>query len=383
MSKSTTPQSKVVDALEMVAEYGLPPVGAARLLDVGNTGYLEYFDREVLEQLVSRGGSTCRFFEGAYGSGKTHLLTLIGELALDKGLVFAHTDLSHAVSLEDWGAVTAYILGNMQAKIDHRVVKSLPEILLALGRTGLVDPVNLERARLPHPGFRRAILTALDRCNDNLQSWGILRRYLLGERVYISELRAQGLQGIKSPLSKRNAELVLKTVLGALFHLGFSGTVLLFDENERTLVSTRAPSKGIKNSANLMRRLIDGGVNNLLVGTVVVFAVLPGFLERCNEIYPALGQRLQLLRGGANPAWRWPVMPIDMINTASLPDDFLKGAADLFSDLVDSCGGKTDGLMQIMLSSGTAVVEGNAGAGYKRELMKLLAALALKRLEVS
>ncbi|WP_373064703.1 BREX system ATP-binding domain-containing protein, partial [Gemmatimonas sp.] len=88
----------MVDALEQLAQYGVPSQGAARLLDVGSAEFLRYFERETLDDFVCRGGATCKLFEGAYGSGKTHLLHLLHDLALSKGMAVVKTDLSQALS---------------------------------------------------------------------------------------------------------------------------------------------------------------------------------------------------------------------------------------------------------------------------------------------
>src|SRR4051812_40870847 len=88
--------------LEDLAQYGVPPAGAAPLIDIGTGDYLEFFGSEILDQLVASGGSTCRFFEGPYGSGKTHLLQLMEDQALKRQMAVVRLDLSQALSLEDW-----------------------------------------------------------------------------------------------------------------------------------------------------------------------------------------------------------------------------------------------------------------------------------------
>jgi len=378
MTSSAVFQGRIISALESMAEHGHPTPGLTRLLDVGNSAYLEYFEREILDNLISRGGATCRFIEGAYGSGKTHLLTAITELSLEKGYAVAQTDLTQAaLSLQDWDKITAHILQEIKVVIAGVEVKSLPEILAKLGEQPSFSAENLAKANLSHPGFKNAMLHALTRCKGRKSAFELVSSFLLGHKVTVANFKTHGLAGIKSPLSKRNAELVLKTVLEGLYHIGLPGTVLCFDEHERTLDYDRVtPPKRIIAAAVLMRRLIDGSVSGLLCGAAVIFAVLPGFLANCNVIYPALGQRLQMVNGPGYRAWRWPVLPIDRINSTNTPEDYLDEAIRTFGSMVGTCGGDDEKARIAMLGQGKRVLAGNAGQGYKRELMRALAAVA-------
>jgi hypothetical protein len=375
-------QEDIIDALETLAQYGIPQPQMAHLFDVGTEPYLNYFEREVIDEFVSKGGATCKFFEGAYGSGKTHLLQLLRQRALSKGMIVASTDLSQALRLEDWKQITSFILENMEAEINGQLVTSLPKILDSLQKQGKIKVDALRKAQLVHPGFYNALLWAAQREHLDSSAWYALSHYLTGHRVSVAEMRRHNLIGIKGSLNQRNAELVLKTVLGGLYHLGVPGVLLLFDENERTLQTTRSiPPRSQRIAANLMRRLIDGCTTGLLVGTVSVFAVLPGFLEMCSRHYEALGQRLQMVRGGLpKQAWRVPTLPLEKVNLLENPDDFLKASVDMFCKHVERVKGSTTGLREELMKIGERVLEQNVGTGYKRELMKSLAHACLNRL---
>ena len=380
LAAPTAPDPAAVrEALEQVAQYGIPGQAGAGVLDVGTGDFLAYFEREILADLVARGGATCRFFEGSYGAGKTHLLRLLGDRAAARGLAVVQTELSRDLGLEDWSLITKYVLEHVELRVAGEPVRSLPAILSALGRTGLAGLAALKRAALPHAGFRAAMLRAVG--EPSLPP--LLDLYLRGEKVGAGQLKRAGIAGIKDPLSRRNAEQVLNTVLSGLYQLGVPGVLLLFDENERTLVSDRAAlSRRLQVAANLMRRLIDGCTTGGLVGAVAVFAVLPGFLENCTRLYPALGQRLEMAReSGLAPAWRGPVLPVQAVNTTSEPEEFLAQAAGVVARLVGDCGGATDGLAETLRAEGAGVLLEHAGAGYRRPLMKRLAALALARLD--
>lgn len=115
--------------LKTIAGFGIAPPGTAHIFDAGTGGYLKYFEKEIIDELIAYEGATCRFFEGVYGSGKSHLLQLLKELAFRKGMVVASTDLSQALGLTDWKLITQHILENMEIRIDGEIIRSLPKIL--------------------------------------------------------------------------------------------------------------------------------------------------------------------------------------------------------------------------------------------------------------
>jgi len=365
-------------ALEQVAQYGVLGHTAAELLDVGTAPFLAHIEREVFGDLVAQGGATCRFFEGSYGSGKTHLLRLLGDRAAARGLAVVQTELSRDLGLEDWSLITQHILERVEVTSGGVIVRSLPDILSTWGQGGLSGVAALRRAHLPHAGFRAAMLRAV----GEPELAAPLRAYLRGERIGAAQLKRAGIDGVKEPLSRRNAEQVLNTALSGLYHLGLRGTILLFDENERTLVPGRAAfSKRLQTAANVMRRFIDGCTTGGIVGTVAVFAVLPGFLEQGTRLYPALGQRLEMWRDADTPpAWRWPVLPIEAVGTTPAPEAFLAGIAARLVDLAAAAGAATDGLADALHAAGQAVLAEHAGEGYRRPLMRRLAALTLERI---
>lgn len=371
------PRREVVrDALEVVAQTGVPGQHAAAILDIGTGPFVRFFGAEILDDLIFRGGATCRFFDGSYGSGKTHLLRLLGEHAVGQGMATVQTELSPDLGLEDWKAITRYILQKLEVRIADDSYCGLPLILEGLRRHGLADAGALRKAGLPHAGFQAAMVHAVTEATVA----GQLHRYLLGDRVTATQLKGAGLTDVKDPLSRRNAEQVLNTVVGGLFHLGVPGTLLLFDENEKTLNGSRP--KG-KIASNLMRRLIDACATGGLMGTAVVFAVLPGFIDHAIEEYQALGQRIEMMREPESaPAWRWPVLPIEAVSTVRDPDEFLRQAVERFSRLVTHCGGdKGGGGKAALLANGRELLAGHPGADYRRPLMKRLAIVAIGQLD--
>jgi len=364
--------------LEQLAEHGTPPADTAPYFDIGSREFVDFFTEEILDGLIAPGGATCRFFEGAYGSGKTHLLQMLENAGRKRHLAVVRVDLSEALALHDWRLITQYILQNVTVEFGGEVTRGLPNVLERVGKFIPVNQHDFELAQLPHPGFKTAMLQG---CFAGSQDEEALVRFLNGERVTVSALQRSGIFGVKNPLSARNAEQVLNTLLAGLHRLGLPGTMLLFDENEKTFDSHVRYSYRRQLAVNLIRRFIDACFTGGLVGTVAVFAMLPGFLEACALEYPALGQRLQITRGGLYPpAWRWPVLPLEAVGSVTDPDEFLSEAVEVFIGLCSEHIPTVDGMDARLRHEGKSVLEADAGTGYRRPLIKALADAALNGL---
>lgn len=369
-------------ALEVLATSGVPPTTQPDLFDVGSGPFLDLVDDELLDQLVSQGAATCRFVEGPHGAGKTHLLRLLTHRALARGMAVLSTDLSADLNIESWDAVTRFILQRIQLRNGDRVVTGLPSILRAVGESD-IDTERVFAMPAPHPSFRNAMLVGLRADALTREGVALLERYLEGQRIPSGKLRSAGVHNVKDPLSKRNAEHVLNTALMTLYGLGVPGTVLAFDETERTLVTYgKAASKRVRVAANLMRRMIDACPTGRVFGALAVFAVLPDFLERSAMAYPALGQRLRTTLTTETTPWRSAVLRVDDIGIVTDPDEFLEHAATRFCSIPNSLNDSArKALHRELVRVGATVLEKHAGSGYRRPLMKQLAALTLTKLE--
>ena len=372
---------KLRTLLKPVAENGICGPETAPVLDVGTQPYLDYFTDEVLGDLAMNGGATVRVFEGAYGAGKTHLLKLLEDAGHQYGFAVVYTQLNnHALQIEDWRAVTAYILGNLEMEFAGQRVRSLPAILAKLGDSGSADLKKFQDLVPAHAAFKTAMGIMADPSKRRRVQKDPLDLYLHGQRVRVTDLREAGIKGVKNPLSARNCEQVLHTALTGLHALIGTGILLLFDETDRAFA--RYESRRVKTAANLMRRVIDSCLSGELPGTVAVFAVLQDFVQTCGLAYPALGQRLHTDGlDGAAASWRTPVLPLDRINELQDEDEFLAAAVGRFCEILAHVGKNGAGHRSALQEVGERAVQSQAGSGYRRALMKALAlrTLALMR----
>lgn len=385
------PPEEIKDILRSLSEMGIPKPGAAHVIDIGSSDYLHFFETEILDGFIQKGGSTCRFFDGVYGAGKTHLLQLMEDVALHKGYIICHIELSKNIDFSRPNIITKHILEHCQANIDGQLIRGFPNIIEKATYENLIKSSSLDNVQLTHPCLQNAIKYAINRSTLDKEAWGLIYRYLLGEKILVRDFKRNTLTGIKTSLTEKNAEQFLETVLNAIHYLGFKGFVLLYDETERSWISNRIPTpKKVQIAANMIRRFIDSCSSGDVKGTIAIFAVLPNFIQDCIDCYPALGQRINIHSDfDGIYAWRWPVLPVHAVNSlTSINEDyttqkenFYQAAQKKFTELVEYCGGNTNRIEQDFDDYAHDELNKWANEEYRRMLIKTMSEIALIRIE--
>lgn len=350
---------------------------AAKLIDVGTEKYLEFFKEEIFRDLVSKGGSSVRIIEGAYGFGKSHFLKLMSLFAYSEGFFVIYTELNTVVKFENWKIVVEEILRNLYIMDKEKKISSLPKVLEYLGTNNKVNLDELDSANVSHPSFKKAMsYMAGPQKLDKIQVV-LLSNYLRGNRVRVADLKRAGLPGVKNPLSKKNCEQVLETALTSIHALTGKGVLLMFDETENTF-GGRSPKK-IRGAANLMRRFIDSCITGNIRGTIAIFAVLNDFVEACGQAYDALGQRLNSGNlQGENSAWRSPVLSLEKINSLSKREEFMEASIERAMEILRDLDLHSNHAETSIRCAAITAVEAEAGSGYRRALWKAIAVEILK-----
>ena len=97
---------------------GVVPRAGLQHIQVGRSEELKSFIKDV--DTIAEGGTSFRFVIGEYGSGKTFFLSLIRSIALEKGLVTMHADLSPAKRLHGSDGQPRMLLAEMINNISTR-----------------------------------------------------------------------------------------------------------------------------------------------------------------------------------------------------------------------------------------------------------------------
>lgn len=323
----------IIDSLR----FGRPPVIGVHEYSAGDQKFLDSIKRRHLQNLNDV-RSKLRFVSGSWGSGKTHLLARIRDMAFDANCLVSSIQLDrHTVPFEQFERLFYGIVKSISMPSIDQSVAPLSDVLLSevfrkhLFGTDSGDLIETEACdeACQHLMSRREI--DYDFRKVVCEFW---RTYLptAGDVIAREERRGKVMSwfgGLDTIASYRRELQVNKVVtretardlLGSLAryakYAGYGGIVVLLDEAEM-------------NYSTMRQSQLDRAHNNLLhlintiqdsTGIFVVFASTPDFFtheEYGIRSYGALAQRI-----GALPTWR----PIAVQNVWNL--DYLdSGVAD-------------------------------------------------------
>ncbi|MBP8108870.1 MAG: DUF2791 family P-loop domain-containing protein [Caldilineaceae bacterium] len=295
--------------VEALGSYGTPPTKGVQYFNVGNTSLLEALDEFYLSSYLRDGGATYKMVVGDYGSGKSHFLYCLRDMAWDRGFAVSKVDLSpietpyndqrsvyaavarnliwHEADdeLSDETGLTRFLEGTLRRTVGEDL--SL-ETLHHPNYIGLVDTV--EASPIDSLAYRNAILAyfeALIREQDErLES---LTRWLMGSTTTPDDTKVLRDVGVTGKITKPNAFRMLRSLVQTIRALSFSGLILLFDEVDRM---ASIGGKAEKLATDNLREVIDR-CRDELPGAMFIYAVPPQFINDIVPRYPALQQRVR------------------------------------------------------------------------------------------
>ena len=243
-------------------------------------------------RFVADGGYKIRFLVGDWGFGKTHLLALYRDAALEKGLAVAHVELNaRDAPLERSEVISAAIIRNTvfpDGSTFEDYLRSWASVA-DLRERGEIDRWLREAA--PSLEFRALLREALA-SGTAARGWDAVAdasRWLAGGESSPNLIRATGIRGSLKP---RIAPEVLTSFLTFLRASGSPGLILMLDEAEAITSLTTANRREEANQT--LKRLLDNPEQR--TGWEVVFATTRRFIDdplRGARSYPALWERIR------------------------------------------------------------------------------------------
>ena len=316
-----------LELLAHLAALGTPPDDGAAVLRVsaGLHDSLERIERETLP-FIAAGGGEIQFVFGPYGRGKTHFLKALAQWASERGCVTAYVDCQRPFEslVETYRAIAA----GMRPPGSHRFFASTGITRTIEARFAGLDAIEqraviarLKADRALSPDFRNL---AVAYCTEAVDGGGDedlsdrLEALLASTptfRVTLGTLYREYPQ-LPRPLGKlarRNAAVWLRSVLSLPQVLGYNGLVVLFDETEAALRSTRPwSSLSRRQQAHLahIRTFVDHMATGAFRGCAIYYAVTEEFIEIAGRNLRALSQRIERTRlpepdGASNPRAVW------------------------------------------------------------------------------
>jgi bacteriophage exclusion system BrxC/D-like protein len=300
MAVRATPAIDIYGALEHIAQNGTAPPDGCTALGVGYEDAFDRLARMYLEEGFARGRSAEKFVIGPYGSGKTHFLRQLMEVARVRACVTAEVALNKDVDFTR--TLTIYTEVARQIRAPENTTPGIRALLRsALARVRDQAPAGrmvaftrawidgIAAADYPLPPFGRVVWRALDSLDggDNAD-FEAACRWLDGEvsdRALASRLDVSLVQRAEENLHGKRALLSLFRFVRAA---GYHGTVVVFDEAEQSLNVDRKKMNRIlsmlQSQINAIADLRDGSA-------LIVYALTPNLMDEM-ATFPALQQRV-------------------------------------------------------------------------------------------
>jgi hypothetical protein len=295
--------------VEVLGSSGTPPVKGVQYFNAGNRSLLDALDQFYLSSYLQDGGAAYKMVIGDYGSGKSHFLYCLRDLAWERGFAVCKVDLSPVETpYNDQRAVYAAVARNLiWHEADDGVSDEfgLPRFLEGTLQRVVGSQLSLETAS--HPNYRALVDTlelatidslayknavlayfeALIRGQD--ERLDSLTRWLMGVATTTADTAMLRDLGVAGKITKPNAFRMLRSLAQVVRALSYSGLILLFDEVDRM---ASIGGKAEKLATDNLREVIDR-CRDQLPGAMFVYAVPPQFINDVVPRYPALQQRIR------------------------------------------------------------------------------------------
>jgi hypothetical protein len=295
--------------VEVLGSSGTPPVKGVQYFNAGNQSLLDALDQFYFSSYLQDGGAAYKMVIGDYGSGKSHFLYCLRDLAWERGFAVSKVDLSPVETpYNDQRAVYAAVARNL---IWHEADESatdeygLPRFLEGTLQRVVGGPLSLETAN--HPNYRALIdtleLATVDSLayknavlayfealiRDQEERLESLSRWLMGVATTPADTALLRELGVAGKISKPNAFRMLRSLAQTIRALSYSGLILLFDEVDRM---ASIGGKAEKLATDNLREVIDR-CRDEMPGAMFVYAAPPQFINDVVPRYPALQQRIR------------------------------------------------------------------------------------------
>lgn len=294
--------------IETLGSFGTPPARGVQYFNVGNQSLLDALDEFYLSSYLQDGGAVYKMVIGDYGSGKSHFLYCLRDVAWERNFAVAKVDLSPVetpyndqkkvyeavaqniiwhesdASFTDETGLTRFLRGTLERIAGDLTLETLQNPLYR----GLVDTV--EATSVDSPAYQTAVLAYFDSLiRNNDERLDSLSRWLMGETTSPADTKILREVGVTGKINKPNAFRMLRSLCQVIRALSYSGLVLLFDEVDRM---ASVGGKAEKLATDTLREVIDRTREDM-PGAMFVYAVPPQFIADVVPKYPALQQRVR------------------------------------------------------------------------------------------
>ena len=274
------------DAIIQSLRAGVTPRSGLQHIQVGRVREVEALIKDI--DCIADGGSSFRLVIGEFGSGKTFFLQLIRSIALEKGLVTIHADLSPDRRLHATGgqarSLYAELMHNLstRTKPDGNAITSVVERFVTKARKGSdssgtsvnniignqLDNLSELVGGYDFASVINAYWQGYEQNNEALKSDAV--RWLRGE--YTTKTEARNALGVRNIIDDSSVYDYLKILSLFVRQAGYNGLLVNLDEmvNLYKLSSQRARLSNYEQILRILNDCLQGNtqyIGFLLGGT--------------------------------------------------------------------------------------------------------------------
>lgn len=336
--------------IETLGSYGTPPTRGIQHFNVGNQSILNALDEFYLSTYLQDGGAAYKMVVGDYGSGKSHFLYCLRDIAWARNFAVVKVDLSpietpyndqkkvyEAVATNiiwhesddlssDETGLTRFLAGTLSRIVGQPI--TLETLQNPLYRA-LID--TLEATPVDSQPYQAAVIAYFDSLiRDNEERLDSLSRWLMGEDTTPADTKVLREVGVTGKINRPNAFRMLRSLCQIIRALSYSGLILLFDEVDRM---ASVGGKAEKLATDTLREVIDRTRADL-PGAMFIYAVPPQFINDVVPKYPALQQRVRAPGDFSRTNHFSPLISLDHLDLNE--DDLMLGIGEKLIPIYES-----------------------------------------------
>jgi hypothetical protein len=295
--------------IEVLGSSGTPPPRGIQYFNVGNQSLLDALDEFYFSSYLQDGGAVYKMVIGDYGSGKSHFLYCLRDLAWERGFAVSKVDLSPVETpYNDQRAVYAAVVRNLIWHEADELISDemgLTRFLEGTLERIVGEPLGLQTIHHPNYGalvdtleattidsmaYKNAVLAYFEALvRDQEERLESLSRWLTGVNTTPEDTKILRMVGVTGKITRPNAFRMLRSLAQTIRALSYSGLILLFDEVDRM---SSIGGKAEKLATDNLREVIDRCRDDM-PGAMFVYAAPPQFINDVVPRYPALQQRVR------------------------------------------------------------------------------------------
>jgi len=261
--------------------YGVAPDKGILKFSVGREEILNLIKQDL--RYVQNGKSKLRFFNGCYGSGKTHTLYLLRELAFKNNFASSFITLTtRECPMSDLGTVYSHIVKSLRTDSCRdipaleMIIQNWCDKILKLGTDN--PKIVLQKLRKLSPDFQNVLTTYVESYKkDSWKMKDLAVRWIQGD---LKSARDSRTVGAFSYACDSTALEMLQNLVLMLKVIGFNGMVILLDEAESIPSISRFSQ--IQNAYDNLGRFIDCNIETS--NLYFIYSTTPFFLTKSKKV---------------------------------------------------------------------------------------------------